>query len=132
LLRLEALSGERRFGEWGEGVLRLLRGPAETHPQGLAYLLRALDFHLSPTLELALIEGHGGAESLTPMLEVARSRWRPNLVVTAGKGGERVPPLLADRAPLDGGAAAYLCERFACKAPVGTAAELESLLDDRS
>jgi uncharacterized protein YyaL (SSP411 family) len=37
-------------------------------------------------------------------------------------------PLLADRAPIDGRAAAYVCERFVCQAPVTEAEQLAALL----
>jgi uncharacterized protein len=37
-------------------------------------------------------------------------------------------PLLQGRSPVDGRATAYVCEHFACKAPVTKADELEQLL----
>ena len=46
----------------------------------------------------------------------------------AGSGDAAAIPLLEGREPVDGRAAAYVCERFACKAPVTAAAELEALL----
>ncbi len=37
-------------------------------------------------------------------------------------------PLLAGREPVDGRAAAYVCENFSCRMPVTGARELEELL----
>jgi uncharacterized protein YyaL (SSP411 family) len=44
-----------------------------------------------------------------------------------GHSGEEVP-LLRDRVAIDGAAAAYVCEHFACRRPVTEPAELEALL----
>ncbi|HWP33626.1 MAG TPA: thioredoxin domain-containing protein, partial [Solirubrobacterales bacterium] len=55
LLRLAALTGERRFEEHAESVFRLFARPAAQHPEAFAHLLRAIDFHLSPTVEVALV-----------------------------------------------------------------------------
>jgi len=130
LLRLEALSGDRRWGEWGEGVLRLLAGPAEQHPQALAYLLTAIDFHLSPTREVALIGPATGDRNSTAELEAAvRARYRPHLVLAGGVEGSAEPALLTNRAAAGDAAAAYVCERFTCKAPVSTPEALRALLD---
>jgi uncharacterized protein YyaL (SSP411 family) len=71
-----------------------------------------------------------GAE-LGPLLDVLRSKLRPRLVVAAGdgSGNETVVPLLEGRTPLDGEAAAYICENFACAAPVAGAEALAATLD---
>ncbi len=122
LLRLAALTGERSYEEWAEGVLRLFAEPAERHPEAFAHLLRALDFHLVPTKEVALIDDGG------ELAAAVRSAYRPHLVLAGGGAGESSPPLLQDRPALDGGATAYVCERFACKAPVTSAQHLTDLL----
>jgi uncharacterized protein len=57
---------------------------------------------------------------------VIRSAFRPHLVL-AGGDPDGVP-LLEGRVPVDGAAAAYVCERFACKAPVTDPGELAALL----
>ncbi len=55
LLRLAALTGEREYEDRAVGVLRLLHRVADRHPQALAHLLQALNFHLSAVKEVALV-----------------------------------------------------------------------------
>jgi uncharacterized protein len=130
LLQLELLTGERRWGEAADGVLRLLAPAAERHPQALAHLLNALELAVSPTREVALIHASGdGPEAIAEMAAAVRSRYRPRLVLAAGPEGAEVPALLAGRGTVDGVAAAYVCENFACLRPVTSATELEALID---
>jgi uncharacterized protein YyaL (SSP411 family) len=130
LLQLELLTGERRWGEAADGVLRLLAPAAERHPQALAHLLNALELAVSPTREVALIHASGdGPEAIAEMAAAVRFRYRPRLVLAAGPEGAEVPALLAGRGTVDGVAAAYVCENFACLRPVTSATELEALID---
>jgi uncharacterized protein YyaL (SSP411 family) len=121
LLRLAALTGEHAYEERAVGTLRLLHELAAQHPHAFGHLLQALDFHLSPVKEVALV-----GDDVHPFERVVRGAFRPHLVV-AGGAPDGVP-LLQDRSPVDGRAAAYVCERFACKAPVTEPEELERLL----
>jgi hypothetical protein len=123
LLRLEALTGERSYGEWADGVLRLFATAASRRPDAFAHLLRALDFQLAPTKEVALI----GAD-LTELASVVRSRYRPHLVLAGGPAGADAPPLLVGRGEIDGKPTAYICEHFSCKAPVTGSAALKDQL----
>jgi uncharacterized protein len=121
LLRLAALTGDHRYEERGVSVLRLLHELAPKHPQAFGHLLQALDFHLSPVKEVALV-----GDDLRPLERVVRGAFRPHIVVAGGRADG--VPLLQDRPPVDGRAAAYVCERFACKAPVTEPEALEALL----
>ncbi|HET7507112.1 MAG TPA: thioredoxin domain-containing protein, partial [Solirubrobacterales bacterium] len=123
LLRLEALTGERRYGEVGTGAFALFGKPAVEHPDAFAHMLRALDFHLSPTREVALV-----GEGLADLAAVVREKPRPHLVLAGGPEGTPEPPLLKDRTAVDGRPAAYVCENFTCQMPVTTAEELRNLL----
>jgi uncharacterized protein YyaL (SSP411 family) len=123
LLRLEALSGERRYGEQAEGVMRLFAKSAARRPDAFAHLLRALDFQLSPTKEVALI-----GKDLAELAAVVRSSYHPHLVLAGGPEGSTTPPLLADRPAIDNEPTAYVCESFSCKAPTTDALALASLL----
>jgi uncharacterized protein len=121
LLRLAALTGDRSYEGQAIGVLRLFGRAASRQPDAFAHLLRALDFHLSPTKEVALIapaQANGLTEPLTELAETVRRRHRPHLVLAGGPEGAATPPLLRARTALDGRPAAYVCEAFACQAPV--------------
>jgi uncharacterized protein YyaL (SSP411 family) len=127
LLRLAALSGERAYEDHAVGVLRLLAEPARTHPTALAYVLSALDMHVSPTREVALIAAEG-ADSLDELAAVVRGRFRPHVVLAGGPEGSAAPELLEGRTPLEGRPAAYVCEGFACKMPVTAPEQLVAQL----
>jgi uncharacterized protein YyaL (SSP411 family) len=122
LLRLAALTGEHEYERRAVSVLRLLHPIAPRHPHAFGHLLQALDFHLAPVREVALAGADTGA-----LERVVRSAFRPHLVLAGGEPDG--VPLLEGRGPVDGLAAAYVCERFACKAPVTEPAELAALLD---
>jgi len=128
LLRLAALTGEHEYERQAVGVLRLFVEMAPRHPNAFAHLLQALDFHLAQVKEIALV-----GDDLQPLERVVRTAFRPHVVVAgsppAGSGDASAIPLLEGRAPIDGRAAAYVCEHFACKAPVTDPAELEKLLE---
>ncbi|MBA2439134.1 MAG: thioredoxin domain-containing protein, partial [Thermoleophilaceae bacterium] len=125
LLRLSALTGEHEYEGHAVGVLRLLHPIAARHPPAFAHLLQAIDFHLAPVKEVAL-----AGEDTTALAQVVRGAYRPHLVL-AGGDPDGVP-LLKGRGPVEGRPAAYVCERFACKAPVTDPAQLASLLEEAS
>ncbi|MGI9020759.1 MAG: thioredoxin domain-containing protein [Solirubrobacterales bacterium] len=127
LLRLAALTGERSYEEHAVSVLRLLRNVADRYPHAAGHLLRALDLYLAEVREVAL-----AGDDLAELARVVRSRLRPHLVLAGGPDGTERPELMAGRTSLDGMPAAYVCERFACKRPVATPAELSALLDDEA
>ena len=107
------------------GVLRLFAPAARRQPEGFGHLLRALDFHLGPARELALVgEGLGG------LAAVARLRFRPHVVLAGGPEGTEVPELMRGRSAVEGRPTAYLCENFTCRMPVTNSEELRRELDD--
>ena len=124
LLRLAALTGEARYEEHADGVLRLAGEPARRYPRSFGHLLQALDFRLEPVQEVALVGPEPDA-----LARVVRGAFRPRVVVAAGNGSDAAGvPLLEGRTAPEGRAVAYVCEHFACKQPVREPAELEALL----
>jgi uncharacterized protein YyaL (SSP411 family) len=127
LLRLAALTGEAEYERHALGQIRLLSEIAPRHPTGFGHMLQAIDFSLAPTKEVALA---GDPQGVAALAGVVRSEFRPHLVVAGGSGeGETAVPLMEGRAPVEGRAAAYVCERFACQRPVTGGDELRALLE---
>jgi uncharacterized protein len=133
LLRLALLSGEGKYERHALGVLRLMYPLAVRHPPAFGHLLRAVDFYLAPVREVAIVGPDAEADAF---VAVVRSEFRPHLVLAGGEGaptaGGSEPlaavPLLEGREPVDGHAAAYVCEHFVCKAPVSKPEELRAAL----
>jgi uncharacterized protein YyaL (SSP411 family) len=117
LLRLARIYGDDDLERRAVGVLRLVRDALVRAPSAFGWALVALDLHLSPPRELAVIG--------PPDADVARTalaRWDPHTVVAFGPSDD--VPLLAGKTLVDGRPAVYVCERFACRAPVTDAAAL--------
>jgi uncharacterized protein YyaL (SSP411 family) len=121
LLRLAALTGESAYEEQALTVLRPLSKPAGQFPQAFGHLLQAIAFHTAPPKEIAVV-----GDDAEPLLRVVRGSFRPTVVLAGGQAG--AVALLDGRTPVDGRAAAYVCENFACQRPVTEPADLEALL----
>ena len=130
LLRLAALTGNDEYERRGAEVLRLFAPAAVRHPDAFGHLLQALDFHLSPVREVALIApaGQDTRETVRDLAAVVWRRHRPHLVVAGGPEGSERPELLRERTVVAGKPAAYVCENFTCRAPVTEPGELEAQL----
>jgi uncharacterized protein YyaL (SSP411 family) len=114
LLRLAALSGESRYQEAALGAIRLALEVAPRFPTAFGHLLCAIDLHTAGVQEVALV----GPE-LSPLLAVVRERHRAHLVLAAAADTTATAVgLLEGRVALAGGATAYICKHFACRAPL--------------
>ena len=117
LLRLARIWGDDELERQAVGALRLVRDLLPRAPSAFGWALCALDLYLSPPHELAIV---GGTDS-----DVARavlSGFDPNAVAAFGPADD--VPLLEGKTLVDGKPAVYVCERFACKAPVTDPADL--------
>jgi uncharacterized protein YyaL (SSP411 family) len=117
LLRLARIYGDDELERQAVGVFRLARPLVERAPTAFGHLLCALDFWFSPPRELAIVGD--------PRSEVARAAlepFDPNAVVAFGRADD--VPLLTGKDLVEGKPAVYVCERFACRAPVTDPAEL--------
>jgi uncharacterized protein len=82
------------------------------------------------------IVGAANAPATAALEAAVAGRYLPNVVVVPVRPGEaqqalaRRLPWLADMTPGSSGAQAYVCENFACQAPVSDAAALDAALED--
>ncbi|MDP9342803.1 MAG: thioredoxin domain-containing protein [Actinomycetota bacterium] len=128
LQRLALVYGDAELERAAVSALRLVRDHLARAPTGFGYALSALDFYLAPTREVAIV-GNAGAEDTRALASQVWERFLPHVVLAAGgPGAGDGVPLLAGRTMLDGRAAAYVCERFACQRPVSEPAELAAQL----
>ena len=119
LLRLARIYGDDDLERRAVSVLRLVRPMLERAPAAFGWALVALDLHLSPPRELAIV---GSVDSA--VARAALTPWDPRAVVAFGPTDE--VPLLAGKTLVNDLPAVYVCERFACQAPVTDADSLRS------
>ncbi len=111
LLRLARIYGDEDLEKRAVGVFRLVHGAVTRVPSAFGHALTALELHFSPPRELAII---GPVES--PVARAALQSFQPDTVVAVGPADD--VPLLAGKNLVDGNPAVYVCENFACQAPV--------------
>ncbi|MDE3189281.1 MAG: thioredoxin domain-containing protein [Acidobacteriota bacterium] len=117
LLRLARLWGDDELERRAAGALRLVRDLMPRAPSAFGFALCALDLYLAPPREIAIV---GPPDS--PVATAALRRLEPNAVVAFGPADD--VPLLLGKTLVDGEPAVYVCERFACRAPVTDPAAL--------
>ena len=117
LLKLARIYGDDELERRAVGVFRLVHQALTRVPSAFGHALTALDLHCSPPREIAIV---GSVDS--PVARAALEPFEPNTVVAVGPSEEI--PLLAGKGPFDGKPTVYVCERFACQAPVTDPARL--------
>jgi uncharacterized protein YyaL (SSP411 family) len=116
LLRLARITGSGEAGALE--VFRIAMPHIERAYHGFGQLLCALDLYLSPPVEVAVI-GAPADPATRALADAARAGFHPNAVYAFGDGtGSQDIALLEGKGLVGGRPAVYVCERFACQAPV--------------
>lgn len=129
LLALAAYTGQATYEEPAVKALSALQNPMSQYPGAFTYWLGSLEFALAPPKEVAVI-GQFGGQDTQELLDTLQRPYRPNQVVAVAQTGQTQghPALVESRPMQNGSATAYVCQKFTCKQPVTTVAELERLL----
>ena len=105
LIRLGALTGEARYTNHAEQILRLLGAVMAQAPSAFSNALAGVDMLATGITEIAIVGNR------PDLVRAVQSRWLPNAVVAWGTPYDS--PLWQHRA--DG--FAYVCQHYACQTP---------------
>ena len=136
LLRLSELTGGADFHRKAEQTVNAFGGILQRMPSALPQMLHSMGGLLHPWRQI-VIAGNLASPDTQALLKAVRGRYLSETVVLhAGSllGAETLSSQLALAAqmqPVAGKAAAYVCQGFACRAPVTEVSELKALLDQR-
>lgn len=121
LLRLGKLTGRADYLEAAVATLQVSAQLMEDAPAAAGQMLLALDRYLGPTPEIVILGDVTQGDTRTVVQELFR-RFIPNKVVAArAANAESTPalqPLFEGKAPSGGEPTIFLCENFACQAPI--------------
>jgi uncharacterized protein len=120
LLRLGRIWGDDELERLGTSVLRLVAPMLGRVPGAFGWALCALHLKLAPPREIAI-----AGPVASPVARAALAPFAPDTVVAVGPADS--VPLLDGKGLVDGQPAVYVCERFACRAPVTDPHELALL-----
>jgi hypothetical protein len=130
LQRLSVFTGTAEYAEKAETSMKALIPYMEQSPSAVTSWIAAVDFLRSNSQEVVLI-GDDSDSVISEMKRELRSKFEPNRVLAgaaAGLSKSGDSPLLKDRDQVDGKSTAYVCENYACKLPVTSAAEMREQL----
>lgn len=130
LLRLAALTGRDDFRQCAERTLKSFGQRLSDQPSALPQMLVAWLF-LRATPKQVVVAGDG--ESAAALLATAQRVFSPNRILLwknarSAQALESLAPATQPMQPVDGSAAAYVCENFVCQLPVTGAEPLRALL----
>ena len=133
LLRLAQLTDSKELRERAEKTIASAADQLARMPSAMTQMLCAVDASLAKPRQI-VIAGKRDADDTRALLREVRAVFSPNQIVLLADGaagqqwlGEKLE-FLRTVVPVDGKAAAYVCENFVCQAPITDPAKLRELL----
>ncbi len=133
LLRLARITGEVHLEKKVDRLMRLFSSTVAASPMAYSQLLNSVDFMLGPPQEI-VIAGNIGEKITQEMIAAVHRVFLPNKILLlhpGGEGGDRLSalsPLVGDKKPIDDQPTVFLCEGYACKAPLTDPGALKTAL----
>ncbi|MCB1225365.1 MAG: thioredoxin domain-containing protein [Verrucomicrobiales bacterium] len=134
LLRLAKMLDQPDWERQALQILELFRATLTSSPTSVPVLAAAMDFSAHGHHQVVLA-GDRSEAAFQALEREVRSRYLPETVLLHADGGEHQAWLASQNAalaamkPVNGQAAAYVCQNYSCQAPVTEPAALARLLD---
>jgi len=129
LTRLARMTGNADLERDARRTMEAFGETLAKAPTAHAQMLIGLDLLLGPSREVVLVGTPGDEDFEALRSEVHLALGARTVVLHQSEGIAGIAPFTTDMKKVDGKAAAYVCENFACKRPVTTANELRALLE---
>jgi uncharacterized protein YyaL (SSP411 family) len=132
-LRLGRMTGNIDLEEKYEQLIRHFSAQVTEHPIAHTQLLAALDFVVGPSREI-VIAGDPTLDGTQTMINAIYRKFLPNKVLLfrpQGLGGKRLAglsPYTESMAPVNHKPTVFVCEQYACQAPITDVGQLEATL----
>jgi uncharacterized protein YyaL (SSP411 family) len=133
LLRLAQFRDEKRWRKEAEKTIGAFSPQISHFASAMPQMLVALDFSQSKPRQI-VVAGKVDSKETRELLREVHSHFVPNKILLLADGGagqkylEEKLQALRDMKPVDEKPTAYVCEEFACQAPVNNATALRKLL----
>ncbi len=122
LVRLGHITGDAALYAAGEAALQACLGNIARQPQGYPALMPVWDFIPAPLVEVT-VAGDTDDPDMAKMLAILGRRYIPGLIVRHAQDDERYPES-------GGRTTMHICAGGACRLPLTSPPELETLLDE--
>ena len=134
-LRLNRMTGDMDLAEKHEQLVGAFAEQVTHYPMAHTQFLTAVDFMVGPSREI-VIAGNPELDATLAMTKTIQEKFLPNKVVLfqpdEGPDADKciaLAPFLADIHSQKPKTTVYICEQYACKAPVTTLEDLEAALN---
>jgi len=124
LLRLHRVTGSEEFEASARKLIGIFHSRLAAAPFGMPQMLAACEFDLAPQREIVIAGTPSG-----PLAHLIRAQFDPNrILLHADPEIARYQPAIESMNARENQTTVYVCENFACHAPVSTEADLARLL----
>lgn len=125
LLKLSRITGSDELMKKAEQQLQAFAGAVTRYPSGHAMLLLAIQSAYGQSREIVICGSQDDPNTVHMLRKVQQSYTPGTLILfnATGEEGEKLRdliPSLEDKVMIENQATAYICENFACQAPVNT------------